>query len=255
MAERAPRGARSKRPAGKARRGDSRRRFGGVTRWLLVGLLVAIVLVAGYFFWFKGSSLVAVEDVEVTGVDVSPSVAARLENTALGMSTLDLDRGALEAAVADDPSVVGLKMETDFPHGLTIDVQSRRAVGWWDVDGGTVVAADGVVLTDGIDRPDGVPVIEADAEGETGERVKGPALALAKVLGGAPQPLLELSEKAWMDGEIGPVVEVEGGIELRFGDPSSAAAKWRAAASVLADPELTSARYIDLSAPTRPAAG
>ena len=43
----------------------------------------------------------------------------------MGLSTLHLDRSALDAAVADDPSVVALKIQTDFPHGLTIDVQSE----------------------------------------------------------------------------------------------------------------------------------
>lgn len=236
-------------------KGRLRRRLGRLTRWALVGLVLLVALVAAYFFWFKGSSFVAVEEVEITGVDVSANVAATLENTALGMSTLDLDREALEAAVADDPAVIGLKMETDFPHGLTIDVESRRPVGWWDVDGGTVLAGDGVVLSDNVERPDGLPAIEASQEGDVGERVSGPPLALARVLGGAPTPLLELTERAWIDGELGPIVEVKGGIELRFGGPSNSAAKWRAAAAVIADPETTSIQYIDLSSPSRPATG
>ena len=36
-------------------------------RRVLAGVVVAIALVAGYFFWFRDSSLVAVEEVEVKG--------------------------------------------------------------------------------------------------------------------------------------------------------------------------------------------
>ena len=42
------------------------------------------------------------------------------------------------------------------------------------------------------------------------------------------------------------------GIELRFGDASQAATKWKAAAAVLADPSITALDYVDLHAP-RPA--
>lgn len=224
-------------------------------RWAWVAALVVALIVGGYFFWFRHSSFVAVERVEITGVDVSPAVAATLKNTALGMSVLDVDREALEAAVADDPTVIGLKMETDFPHGLTIDVQSRRPVAWWNVNGGIVIAGDGVVLGEGTGQPRDLPVLEADQKGSVGDRVEGPALAIARVLGEAPGKLLELTERSWIDGDLGPVVELQGGIELRFGSPGNARAKWKAAAAVLADPELTSARYIDLSVPSRPVVG
>lgn len=237
------------------RKRGARRRLPRFRTLATIVVLVTVALVAGYFLWFKGSSLVAVEQVRITGIDVSPTVAAQLENTAIGMSTLDLDRDSLEAAVADDPAVIALKMETDFPNRLTIDVESRRPVGWWEQGGEATIAGDGVVLSDGVDRPDDLPAIEAEPPEGLKDRVSGPALTLAKVLGEAPGPLLELSERARVDDQGGPVVELQGGIELRFGNPANADAKWRAAAAVLADPELTSARYIDLSVPSRPAVG
>ena len=43
-------------------------------------------------------------------------------------------------------------------------------------------------------------------------------------------------------GESGVDVEITSGIELRFGDASQATRKWKAAAAVLADPEIDSAR-------------
>ena len=220
---------------------------------LILAVLLLAALAAGYMLWFRDSSLVAIDDVRVTGANVAPGVEDRLTAAATGLSTLHLDRAAIESAVADDPTVVGLKIDTDFPHGITIDVQSRTPAGWLGADGGTLLAADGPVLASGVDRPDGLPVV---AGGELdGERASGVELAAARVLGAVPKPLQAQVEKAEVDNGHGVVAVLNGGIELRFGSPANADQKWRAAASVLADPKLTSATYIDLSSPSRPVVG
>jgi hypothetical protein len=85
-------------------------------------------------------------------------------------------------------------------------------------------------------------------------RLAGPALVQARVLGAAPATLRpHLASSSY--GESGVDVELRSGIELRFGDASRAAEKWRAAAAVLADPSVTSLDYVDLHAPGRPAVG
>jgi hypothetical protein len=50
-------------------------------------------------------------------------------------------------------------------------------------------------------------------------------------------------------------VKLRSGIELRFGDASQAALKWKAAAAVLADPTIEALDYVDLNAPAHPAIG
>ena len=226
-----------------------------VRRWLIVAVILAVALIAGYMLWFRDSSFVAVEKVNVTGADLAPEVAGHLSAAATGLSTLHLDRSALDAAVADDPTVIALKIDTDFPHGLTIDVESRTPAGWLATDdGGALIAADGTVLDTGVDQPEGLPTIEADSSGLS-DRAAGQALAAARVLGAVPGPLQPQVDNARVDDEHGVVVEVTGGIELRFGSPRGAEQKWHAASAVLADPTLTSATYIDLSLPSRPAVG
>lgn len=89
-------------------------------------------------------------------------------------------------------------------------------------------------------------------EAPKGQRLAGPALEQAKVLGAAPPALRRYVEKSYY-GESGVDVVLDSGIELRFGDSSQAARKWRAAATVLADPELEALDYVDLHAPGRPA--
>lgn len=87
-----------------------------------------------------------------------------------------------------------------------------------------------------------------------GGKLVGPVLQQARVLGAAPAALRPYLESSYY-GETGVDVKLRSGIELRFGDASQAAAKWKAAAAVLADPSITALDYVDLHAPGRPAVG
>jgi hypothetical protein len=85
-------------------------------------------------------------------------------------------------------------------------------------------------------------------------RLAGTALQQALVLGAAPAALRPYIRSSFY-GASGVDVELKAGVELRFGDASGAARKWKAAAAVLADPSVTSLDYVDLHAPGRPAIG
>jgi hypothetical protein len=92
------------------------------------------------------------------------------------------------------------------------------------------------------------------AEAPKGGRLAGPMLEQARVLGAAPaalRPYLASSRY----GESGIDVETTAGIELRFGEATQAELKWKAAAAVLADPEIEALDYVDLHAPARLAYG
>jgi cell division septal protein FtsQ len=114
------------------------------------------------------------------------------------------------------------------------------------------VAADGTLLrwlplAEGNSLPR-LPLAEPPKSG----RLAGPVLEQARVLGAAP-PELRRHVEASHYGESGVDVVLNDGIELRFGDDSQAARKWKAAAAVLADPEVEALDYVDLHAPGRPA--
>ncbi|HEX6602567.1 MAG TPA: hypothetical protein VF030_07980 [Solirubrobacterales bacterium] len=98
-----------------------------------------------------------------------------------------------------------------------------------------------------------LPVLPLD-ELPQGGRLRGPALEQARVLGAAPDALRPYVAGSSY-GERGVDVELTTGIELYFGDAGQAARKWRAAAAVLANPEITALDYVDLHAPTRPSYG
>jgi hypothetical protein len=104
-------------------------------------------------------------------------------------------------------------------------------------------------LPEGLQLPE-LPLSEPPASG----RLAGPVLQQAKVLGAAPATLRPYIESSYY-GESGIDVKLRSGIELRFGDASQAAAKWRAAAAVLADPSIVALDYVNVVAPRRPSVG
>jgi cell division septal protein FtsQ len=92
------------------------------------------------------------------------------------------------------------------------------------------------------------------SEPPKGGQLAGPVLEQARVLGAAPAALRPYLARSYY-GESGVDVETTSGIELRFGDASQAARKWKAGAAVLADPSIEALDYVDLHAPARPAVG
>jgi hypothetical protein len=95
-----------------------------------------------------------------------------------------------------------------------------------------------------------LPLSEAPKSGH----LAGPILQQARVLGAAPAALRPYVAGSYY-GESGVDVNLTSGIELRFGDASQAALKWKAAASVLADPTITALDYVDLHSPGHPSIG
>ena len=77
----------------------------------------------------------------------------------------------------------------------------------------------------------------------------------ARIAGAAPPALLPRLEAIARSGRRGMVVRVKDGPELLFGTATAMAAKWAAAARVLADREAAGAKYVDVRIPGRPAAG
>jgi cell division protein FtsQ len=222
-------------------------------RWLLIALAGGLVLAAVYQFWLRDSSLVAVEDVTVTGLTTkdAPRVRAALASAAHTMTTLHVQQEELEQAIAAYPVVRTLEVRADFPHGLEIHVVEHRPAA---LAGGLPVAGDGTILR-GLPVEGSLPKIDARGDLQ-GDRLKDPAaLHAARVAGGAPAALRPRLERVDTRSQDGIVVELREGPEIIFGDAKRIHAKWIAATRVLADPEAEGATYIDVRLPGRPAAG
>jgi cell division protein FtsQ len=227
-------------------------------RSFLRGFAAVIVLAGlgvGGWLWLRDSSLVAVTAVRVTGATTSDEARIRsaLESAARDMTTLHVREEILHDAVARFPSVAGLRVDTDFPHRISIQVLEHRPVAALEVDGRrTPVSGGGIVLT-GVEADDDLPTIRRD-------QLPGPRVDDAKtraalaVAAEAPTPLLARGERLWW-GPEGLTMDLRDGPPLVFGTRDDAAAKWAAAARVLAEPSAAGATYLDLRVPGRVAAG
>ena len=216
---------------------------------LLAGLL------AGGWLWLRDSSLVAVTAVRITGATSSdePRIRSALESAARDMTTLHVRKEILHDVVDRFPSVKDLHVDTDFPHRMTIEVLEHRPVAALDVDGRrTPVSGGGIVLT-GVHADDDLPTIRADQLPQQ-TITDAKTQAALTVAAAAPTQLLERGERLWW-GDEGLTMDLRDGPPLFFGNKQDAAAKWAAAARVLAEPDAAGATYLDLRVPGRVAAG
>jgi len=223
----------------------------------LLGCLITLSLFLGSWLWLRHSSLVAVRDVRVTGLQGpgAPAVEAALVGAARRMSTLDVHPGALRAAVAPFPIVRDLQVSAAFPHGLHIRVIEQPPVAALAVGAThTAVAADGVVLGPAL-LSASLPTLQGGAVAPAGQRLRSPSLLAAlTVIGAAPAPMVTDLVRAF-DGPMGLTLVLRRNLLAYFGDESRPHAKWLALARVLADPSSAGASYIDVRLPERPAAG
>lgn len=228
-----------------------------VKRRLLALAAVSVVLAAAYHLWLRDSSLVAVQRVQVTGLTSADSARVRtaLTSAARTMTTLHVDRDALERAVEGYPVVRGLEVEPDFPHGLRVHVIEYHPAALAVGDSGKVpVAADGTIVR-GVKVQGSLPTIDVDGVLGRDFLIDRTARTAAAVAGGAPALLRTRIGQVERRSDDGYVAELRDGPELIFGAPTRLRAKWAAAARVLADLEARGASYVDLRIPSRPAVG
>jgi cell division protein FtsQ len=219
--------------------------------------MVALPLLGGGYMLLRNSSFVAVEHVHVSGVHGAESTAidAALVAAAHHMSTLDVNAGALAAAVAQYPVVSGVRAVASFPHGLRIEVSEELPVAALSANGQrTAVAANGVALGPAL-ATSSLPAINGWVVPAVGQRLHSSTLleALA-VLGAAPRALARRVAHVY-NGPEGLTLEMKNGLLAYFGNGVRPHAKWLSLARVLADHSSAGASYVDVRVPDRAAAG
>jgi cell division protein FtsQ len=224
-------------------------------RVALVAVTVLAVLGGGWL-WLRDSSLVAVRKVTITGVygPDATQIRSALTLAARNMTTLDVRIGQLRTTVEPYPVVKDLRVSTQFPHGLRIRVIEQLPVAALIAGGQAVaVTGDGTLLHDVAagSLPE-VPVRLLPGGSEVTDRPTLDALALLSV---TPARLLSRITQVTDGSAHGLVAQLRSGPSIYFGDASELAAKWTAATEVLGDPSSAGATYIDVTDPSRPAAG
>ncbi len=244
-------------PTAYARQALGRLSSNGLALRTTVVLLVALPLLGGGWLWLRGSSLVAVEHVHISGVHGPEAIEIRaaLEDSARRMTTMDFNAGALRSALASYAIVAALQVRTSFPHTVSISVSERPPVAEFVSAGQrTAVAADGTVLGPALSSSS-LPSVSGSVEPAPGARLNEPAaLAAVTVLGAAPAPLARFVTRVY-EGPEGLTVATRSGLVVYFGNDTRPHAKWLSLARVLVSPSSAGALYIDVRLPERPAAG
>jgi cell division protein FtsQ len=223
---------------------------------IIAALVALLALAAGGWVWLRNSSLVAVQRVTITGVSGRDArqIRAALTSAAHNMTTLDVKMSALHTAVAPYPVVKQLHVSTDFPHRMRIDVVEQVPVAMISAAGIRVpVSADGTLLH-GAEVPGSLPTISLPVS-PGGTRVSGSTLQVVRLLAAAPYQLLGKVSQASESSAHGLEAQLRNGPIVYFGGDADLGSKWAAAAAVVADSGSAGADYIDVTVPSRPAAG
>ena len=161
--------------------------------------IVALALAAGYMFWLRDSSLVAVDNVDVVGVTSGDrgEIVAALTHAAESRRRCTPDAAGDRGGGAGFPTVDSVSVDPNFPHGMRIEVTERPPALLVEAGGEQVpAAADGTLL-----RGSRSPTTSTCrcSRSRRARRRRGGSTASrsqqALVLGAAPAPLRPLIEK------------------------------------------------------------
>ncbi|MGB0889595.1 MAG: cell division protein FtsQ/DivIB, partial [Solirubrobacterales bacterium] len=223
---------------------------------MLIALLITLMVAASSYLLIRNSSLVAVEEVKIVGLEGYYDKSAREAVTAeaLQMTTMNFDEDRVLEAATAFVDVEGVRVATDLPHAVTIEFDIVRPVVVGRINGRTVaLSSDGEILS-GARGLNLLPTIDVSGVIRGNRVTDGKALKAVTVLGAAPDILLrEVVAIRW--GRRGLTLELEKGALLYFGNSTAVRTKWRDAAAILANTANAGLSYIDLRAPGRPSVG
>lgn len=220
-------------------------------KWVLY-LLLLVLLVVGVA-WLVRSPLLSISEVTVNGAIESDPLAVVADlDMGVGIPTMDIDAGAIERGVGEDPWVADARVIVSWPGSLTIDVVEHQPVAAVSRSGAWLAIAPGGALVE-VSEPPGAddPSIDIDvAPADVGdttddEHILG-ALAFIEAL--AP----DLRGGAVVSQADDGLMAVVGGHDVRLGRPVEMDDKAIVLESLIAS-GLEPGASIDLIAPTRPA--
>lgn len=217
----------------------------------VAGILIVVAVLAG----IERSPLVAVEQVEVTGVQrLEPAVVLGAADVPLGTSTVRLQLHEIEARVEALPLVRRAEARRADPLTVHIAVVEREpALEVRGVDRTVLVDREGVVIEDG--ALGGLPVVVlVEPAPQVGARVTTvPSLANAHAVWRGLSGPLRAGVAHYHAGAPDELVLVlHNGVEVMFGRAERLDEKVRALGAVLEDVGDTGVRVIDVRAPRAP---
>jgi cell division protein FtsQ len=222
-----------------------------------LALALAFGCYAGYMWWVRDWGLFKVEHVSVSGLEgkEAPAIRRALRGAGDRMTTLHVRQDELERAVDSFATVRSLSVSADFPKTLRIVVNEYEPVAALVArDGRRAAVSRAHTVLRAISSQTALPVVEVGTIPTSGSVEEAQTQRLVDVLAEAPRQLRRLIARAYTTAH-GLRIAMRSGPALYFGSFSRPAAKWAAAASVLADEASAGAKFIDVRLPERPVAG
>lgn len=233
------------------RKGVSEDRARRRLTWVLS--VLGIVLLAGAGIWLIRSPLLSISHVEITGASVSDPGAVLADlDMGSGRPTIDIDGGAIEARLLEDPWVKSADVSVVWPQTLVVDVVEFTPVAPVQSGDRWVLASiEGAVLADA-----GVPDTQTALVAIDVDTVEpGDVIDDAAVIGA-----LEFIDASAGDLRVGMRLRVESGTvvadveghRIILGRPVEMAMKAVVLDGLLSS-GIQSGAEVNLVAPTRPA--
>ena len=201
------------------RRAEGRRRL----KWVLIGL-VAIAVPVGTLA-VLASPIFDVNQVDVQGAAYTdPALIAAVTADMLGHPVLLVDTQAMERRLQADPWVERVRVQTDFPHRVVIDIRERKPVASFQGGDGRfrIIDYQGRVL----DVIDGIPIDYMLITGEHPDTGRGqfagaPYSAAAELVLWLPSEIRAITESVGLNAATGALsLQLSTGTVAQLGDAS-----------------------------------
>jgi cell division protein FtsQ len=215
----------------------------GRLMWALVLALAAALTV-----WLFRSPVLAVSSIAVSGFEAAEIDSILSANgVVLGRPMVTVRPAGVERALLADPRIKEASVELDWPQGVVVGIEPRRAVAWANLGGHWgQVGVDGVVMATAPEPSDGLPILEVPWDGSdpSSEALGGlEFLAALDVLVAQQTVVITRGDELWA---------MLPNVTIRLGRPTDMTAKAMALEAVLTQ-GVEIGSVVNLLAPTRPA--
>jgi cell division protein FtsQ len=211
--------------------------------WALI-LALAVALTV----WLFRSPILAVSSISVIGfetAEVEPILTAN--GVVMGRPMVTVRPATVTEALLADPRIKDASVELDWPQGVVVGIEPRRAVAWANLGGHWgLVGVDGVVMATAPDPSEGLPILEVpwDGANPSAQALGGlEFLAALDVLVAQQTVVITRGEELWA---------MLPNVTIRLGRPIDMTAKAFALEAVLAQ-GVEVGSVVNLLAPARPA--
>lgn len=223
----------------------------GRKRLLIGGIVAAAFAVTVATLAVLGSKWFDVRDVSIQGASNSKADVQRVVDGFVGQPVLLLDTLKVEHELSALPWVEAARVETDFPHGMVVDIRERRPVGWFHGADGLVrvIDRDGRVLA----KLDGLPtdypeITGAGPDVEPGSFAGDIYAGAALLIQSLPSELHSRLSAVGADPATGTLtMQLGPNLRVAIGTPTDLTVKLARVLNVLRDPASSKVAAIDVS--------